>query len=468
MARKIRGLFLGLGSRYVMVIWFLMMALSILPLIDTVNDLLTQAALRTGIYHLLERYVVPVMTRMIGSTLMNVLGIKTVVKGGHLYLITRGLPYEVQVVWNCVGWQSFVLLTFTLLTVLQGTHSLRSKVKCAILGLEGVVIINLLRIALASLLLVRWGYGPAITFHDYCGPIITFSWLSTFWYVSDRFILEPPSESDEKHLASRLKDSLKNLNLKNLLPDFIFGRRVMGLTMMVIILSMTALNGIALLSVKASGSRDPTILSFEHLDGSVVMNGIETDRIMTTPEFTSLGQTAYEDVYEGGFMPVYVEMWNFYLYGPLETSYNLQGSVKYVLWLHIDSSPKEKKSFSTYIRLKIYDVDESGNSNEVSSETFRIKLTKKPKEFVLDVDPISEHNFAVGPTVRLGIEILDCFGLDYIIEYDSESRHSHIDLPGMVVPDKLEHLCLLAFITPMFKSASGRAREKRMGESDRG
>jgi hypothetical protein len=53
----------------------------------------------------------------------EVFGIETVVDGAHMYLFSGGLPYDVFVVWNCVEWQSFVLLAFTLATMLQGIHS---------------------------------------------------------------------------------------------------------------------------------------------------------------------------------------------------------------------------------------------------------------------------------------------------------------------------------------------------------
>jgi hypothetical protein len=47
MFRRVEGCLLNYGSRYEVVIWFIL-ALYILPLITTINDLLTQVALGSG------------------------------------------------------------------------------------------------------------------------------------------------------------------------------------------------------------------------------------------------------------------------------------------------------------------------------------------------------------------------------------------------------------------------------------
>jgi exosortase/archaeosortase family protein len=88
-----------------------------------------------------------------------------------------------------MGWQSFILLAFTMMTGLQGPYMLRSKLITLLLGLEGTFIINLIRILIPILLAHYVGYLPAILFHDYFGTVITLIWLGGFWYLSSGSLL---------------------------------------------------------------------------------------------------------------------------------------------------------------------------------------------------------------------------------------------------------------------------------------
>lgn len=420
--------------------------LSTLPHIQTANELMTNIALRMGVFSLIEKFVVPSMTRMVASILLNVFGVKTSFSGGSLFVFTETLPYKLNLNWNCVGWQSFVLLAFTLVTILQGSHSRGSKLKCTVIGLQGVLVVNLLRIVTSALLLLKMGYGPAIAFHDNLSLVLTLAWLVAFWIIANAFILEP-KRTPEKSLV----DWLRGLKLRSLLPDFILGKRGIGISMMAMILAMTALGGVAILSVRAEGGGEQTILSFEGLDAPVTVNGVSTTRILTLPEYTTLDPSARVDTYSGGFWPGWVDMWDFYLYGPLEEGCSIQGSVEYVVWLHLGSFPSGKTKYKTYVNFTIFDVDESGASTEVNTDVFSIYLKGNAKKFTFMGSSISEYSFDTGHTIRLRISIYDGYCLDYILEYDSESRHSYMDLPGMVVPERLTWLLLpLMIIHPFF------------------
>jgi len=440
-------------------LWMLIVGLSILPLIKTVNELMTWIVLRTKAYMLIEQLVVPPMARMIGSILRFVFGVETIVNGGSIFLLTGGLPYKLYLSWNCIGWQSLVLLLFSLTTGLQGRHSLGSKLKCIALGLEGIVAVNLLRIVTTAMLLLRWGYAPAITFHDRLSLLVTFAWLAAFWFVSNEFILEPSTQA-KRPFSERLRESMRNLRLRSLLPDFVYGRRAMGLATMAIILTMTALGGVAALSAKVPSGANPTTLSFEHLDGNVTVCGINTSRIMTHPAYTDLGASAYADPHVGGYGIHWTEMWNFYLYGPLQQSYALSGSNTYSVWLHI--SFQGHISFTTYIRFYVYDVDETGVSTQVACDTFRITLTNTPRNFNFTSSSIS-HVFPAGHTIRVRIDILDGLRQTYVLEYDSPDRHSYVDLPGIVVQENITHLMYLAIVIPPLTSALRKRKRPARG-----
>ncbi len=434
------------GEAARMLLWAAVVCLSTLPHIQTANELMTNIALRTGAYSLIERFIVPSMTRVVASILLNVFGVKTSFSGGSLFVFTETLPYELNLSWNCVGWQSLVLLAFTLVTILQGSHSRGSKLKCAVIGLQGVLVVNLLRIVTSALLLLKMGYGPAIAFHDNLSLVLTLAWLMAFWIIANTFILEP-KRAPKKSLV----EWLRGLRLSSVLPDFIFGKRGISVSMMAMVLVMTALGGVTILSVRAEGGGEQTILSFEGLDTPVTVNSVSTTRILTLPAYTDLDISARVDTYSGGFWPGWVDMWDFYLYGPLEEGYSIQGSLRYVVWLHLDSFPSGKTQYKTYVNFTIFDVDEYGASTEVNTDVFSITLKGNAKKFTFTGSSISEYSFDAGHTIRLRISIYDGYCLDYILEYDSESRHSYMDLPGMVVPERLTWLLLpLTFIHPFF------------------
>ena len=448
------------GESARMLMWVAVVCLSTLPHIQTANELMTDLALRTGAYSLIERFMVPSMTRVVASILLNVFGVTTSFSGGSIFVFTETLPYELNLSWNCVGWQSLVLLAFTLATILQGSHSRGSKLKCAIIGLQGVLVVNLLRIVTSALLLLKMGYGPAIAFHDNLGLVLTLTWLVAFWIIANTFILEPKG-APEKSLA----ECLRGLRLSSLIPEFIMGRRGLGLSMMAMILVMTALGGVTILSVRAEGGGEQTILSFEGLDAPVTVNGVSTMRILTLPEYTDLDPSARVDTYSGGFWPGWVDMWDFYLYGPLEEGYSIQGSVGYVVWLHLGSFPSGKASYKTYVNFTIFDVDEYGASTEVNTDVFPITLRGNAKKYTYTGSSISEYVFDARHTIRLRISIYDGFCLDYILEYDSESRHSYMDLPGMVVPEKLAWLLLpLTIVYPFIMDVRRRNNERQSRE----
>ncbi|MEM2935560.1 MAG: exosortase/archaeosortase family protein, partial [Candidatus Bathyarchaeia archaeon] len=162
----------------------------VLPFVITFNEFLTKIVESIGFYMFIQNAIVPSLVRMAGAILQYLFGIQTSVSSSSIYLQGTGLPIEISMSWNCVGWQSLVLFIFTLVTGLQGPYTLRSKVKCLILGAEGTFLVNLLRIVLSCLLAFHFGYLPAVIFHDYLGTLLLIVWLGIFWYFSLDVFLE--------------------------------------------------------------------------------------------------------------------------------------------------------------------------------------------------------------------------------------------------------------------------------------
>jgi len=190
-------------------------AFLVLPFVTTFNDFLTRIVEGIGLYRFIQGTIVPTLVRMVGAVLRYFFGVQTSISSTSVYLQGAGFPVEIYINWNCVGWQSLVLFLFTLVTGLQGPYTLRSKVKCLLLGAEGTFLVNLLRIVLASLLAFHFGYLPAVIFHDYVGTLFLIAWLGIFWYFSFEMVLERRGVPTAKRIRvpSRFNASLKSFRV---------------------------------------------------------------------------------------------------------------------------------------------------------------------------------------------------------------------------------------------------------------
>jgi len=163
----------------------------ILPFVTTFNEYPTKMLENIPVYMSIQNIIVPVEVRMIGAILRFPLGINTSVSGSSLYLQDGGRMVEINISWNCIGWQSLILYIFTVITGLQGPYTKRSKFLCLFLGLEGTFLVNLARIVMIVIVAFLWGYLPAIVIHDYGGTLIILAWLVLFWHYSYGYILQP-------------------------------------------------------------------------------------------------------------------------------------------------------------------------------------------------------------------------------------------------------------------------------------
>ena len=147
-------------------IWILLVALSVLPLINNMNDIMAKLAMTTGLNIYLKRNVVPTMTSTISILLRHVFQIENIAVGSSVFVKAHEVYHELYIGWNCVGWQSLILLLFSIVTGLAGDWSLKSKLKCSIIGLESIIAINIARILAIAMVLIKFGPGTAVLFHD--------------------------------------------------------------------------------------------------------------------------------------------------------------------------------------------------------------------------------------------------------------------------------------------------------------
>jgi exosortase/archaeosortase family protein len=169
--------------------------LMVLPLVTTFDDFLTGWALQLGADNPLQA-IVPVEARMV-VTLLTALGIHSAAAGSDIVVWDQGGSMHLMLIsWNCIGWQSLVLLGVSFFTGLRGRQPLEARAQVVVIGIAGTMLLNLSRVAAVAALAATWGQTPAILFHDYGGTLLVVGWLFAFWALAQRWIL--PSDPSEE------------------------------------------------------------------------------------------------------------------------------------------------------------------------------------------------------------------------------------------------------------------------------
>jgi exosortase/archaeosortase family protein len=169
--------------------------LMLLPLITTFDDLLTTWAMQLGANSPLQA-IVPVEARMVVG-LLGLVGIQSAASGSHLVVWDgAGVMHSLFISWNCIGWQSLVLLGVSLITGLRGRHPLEARFQVIVIGVAGTMLLNLVRVAAVAALAAKVGVTPAILFHDYGGTVLVITYLFLFWLFAQRWILAAGPSDD--------------------------------------------------------------------------------------------------------------------------------------------------------------------------------------------------------------------------------------------------------------------------------
>jgi len=175
--------------------------LMLLPLVTTFDDFLTTWALQLGANNPLQA-IVPVEARMVAG-LLGLVGIHAAASGSHLVVWDgAGAMHTLFISWNCIGWQSLVLLGVSLLSGLRGRHPIEARIQVIVIGVAGTMLLNLLRVAVVAGIAATVGVTPAVLFHDYAGTILVIAFLFGFWIFVQRWILSAePSGGGEEAIA---------------------------------------------------------------------------------------------------------------------------------------------------------------------------------------------------------------------------------------------------------------------------
>jgi exosortase/archaeosortase family protein len=166
--------------------------LVVLPFVSTFDDVLTQVGMRLGIAAPLQ-VIVPAEIR-ITVVMLGLFGIHAGAAGNQLVVWnSHGTPQTLFISWNCVGWQSLILLGLSLAVGLRGQMTLATRLEVIAFGLAGTILVNVTRIALVCLLAALAGYLPAVLFHDYGGTLLLVAWLFTFWVIAYKWLVPVPA-----------------------------------------------------------------------------------------------------------------------------------------------------------------------------------------------------------------------------------------------------------------------------------
>jgi len=165
--------------------------LLLLPLVTTFDHLLAAWAAMLGIDQPLAS-VAPAEVRLAAGLLRSV-GLPAAVDGSRLLVWGAAGPAAIQVTWNCVGWQSAVLLGISLMAGLRGRYPLEARAQVVLIGVLGTIVMNLLRIGLVGLIAAAAGTVPALIAHDYGGTLLMIAWLFALWTFAHRWVLPEPA-----------------------------------------------------------------------------------------------------------------------------------------------------------------------------------------------------------------------------------------------------------------------------------
>lgn len=172
------------------IVFFLML----FPFINSLNQFLVDIVEPFIFFKPIQDVIIPYEVRVI-RVILGFLGIP--MTGGQpgafsITLVTPSGGHEpIVVAWNCLGWQSILIVLATFLTGLTGKFTFWSKIEVLAIGLMGTFLLNMARLTLIFILFYYFKGTVAMAFHDYGSVILTIGWLFALWYYAFNFVLTP-------------------------------------------------------------------------------------------------------------------------------------------------------------------------------------------------------------------------------------------------------------------------------------
>lgn len=162
--------------------------LLVLPFFVTFNEAITKGVQAIGGDRWLASWIEPYEGRLAAAFLLLV-GIPASVGPGSLILGSSDFPTVLNITWNCVGWQSVLLFSLSCVTALAGDHPRSAKIAAGLVGLLGLLLMNIVRIAVVGMVAFWFGNLPAIIVHDYGTILASIAYLIGFWALAYQTML---------------------------------------------------------------------------------------------------------------------------------------------------------------------------------------------------------------------------------------------------------------------------------------
>lgn len=166
--------------------------LMLFPFINSMNQFLVKLIEPLIFLKPIQDVIIPYEVSIVRG-ILHLLGIPMTPSDPGAFSITLITPRgeePVVVAWNCLGWQSLLVIFATFLTGFQGKFTFLSKIEVLVVGLSGTFLLNIGRLV-GIFILFYYGNGQiAMAFHDYGSIILTLLWLFLLWYYAFHFVLQ--------------------------------------------------------------------------------------------------------------------------------------------------------------------------------------------------------------------------------------------------------------------------------------
>ena len=171
---------------FVSILLVLSLVLLTLPLIVSFNEVLTGIVEKNILYVWIQNNIVPLEAKMMGVILAP-FGYQYAYSPSNSIIVVNGL--NLRITWNCLGWQSFLLLFASLIVGLKGKYKKLSIIEALLIGVLGTFWLNIFRMILTVLLAVHAQPIFRIVYHDYLAAGTTVVWLFALWWFAYSFVL---------------------------------------------------------------------------------------------------------------------------------------------------------------------------------------------------------------------------------------------------------------------------------------
>jgi len=134
------------SNLFIVLVVFLM----VLPFFVTFNEFLTRIVESTSLFRFIEKIIVPYEV-MLTRTIVSFFGVET--QPGTVAVIKDGVNQYTYIAWNCIGWQSLVILFVSLKGGLVSGFTRASRLEALTFALVGTFLMNLARISAILIIL---------------------------------------------------------------------------------------------------------------------------------------------------------------------------------------------------------------------------------------------------------------------------------------------------------------------------